>query len=256
VGALELPILEADEDVAVHEHEDTEAFELPELEADDVGEDEGAPIELPTFDDSAEDSAVELPTFDSEAAEPVEEPGPVALPALDDAEPVVMTGDDAAATLPELDADAAVDKAAPDVEFVVDEIELPLFEDTAAPVAAEEPDAAAPIVGPDEALAAAASHEDAPVAEPPAAEPELVAEPEPAADPEPAARPEPTVVTEPQDVAFHPPVLSTDGATTADAEPPAVEIDHSGEAIASVIAAARSALGRDDVAGAAGRLLS
>ena len=246
VGALELPTLEADEDVAAHEHEDTEAFELPELETDEAGEDQGAPIELPTFDDSAEDSAVVLPTFDdSEAAEPVEEPGPVTLPALDDAEPAVIAGDDAAATLPELDADAAADVEAPDVEFAVDEIELPLFEDTAAPVATEEPDAAAPIVESDEALAAAASHEDAPMAEP---EAELVAEPEPAA--------EPAVVTEPQDVAFHPPVLSTDGTTTSDAEPPTVEIDRSGEAIASVIAAARSALGRDDVAGAVGRLLS
>jgi len=251
VGALELPTLEADEDVAVHEHEDREAFELPELEADEAGEDHVAPIELPTFEESAEDSAVELPTLDdSEAAEPVEESGPVALPALDDAEQAVMAGDGSAATLPELDAEAAADVAASDVEFVVDEIELPLFEDTTvAPVAADEPDAA-PIVEPDEALAAAASHEDAAAAEPPAAEPEPVAEPES------AARPEQAAVTEPQDVAFHPPVLSTDGATTADAEPPAVEIDHSGEAIASVIAAARNALGRDDVAGAVGRLLS
>lgn len=264
----ELPGLEPTAlDGAQHDEHDT--LDAPDLtaDADDVDDADDAWVELPTLDgDDADDAWVELPTLDADDADDAS----VELPTLDD----VDDADDARVELPTLDgddADAAFevaddadgdqsgDRSGDDEDaafelpfFAVDEIELPTFDDTAAAVAGV-PDVAA--AGPAETGAA--------VTRPPATEPDEVIEPEsaavaepPATEPDVVIEPEPAVVAEPQRVAFHPPALSTDGVATADAEPPVIEVDRPDAALASVIAAARSAIGRDDVAGAVGRLLS
>ncbi|MHB1168117.1 MAG: tetratricopeptide repeat protein [Longimicrobiales bacterium] len=272
-AAFELPELEPTHIGEGTDEEDDVAFELPGLEPTSLDMDDsegfvGGMAELPMLDDEEDegdageeqDALAELPALDAEEAP---EPLPMLDAGTDDTADAVEESDLAGA-----DIDVDVSDAAPadtDVEYAVDEIELPTFDD-----AADTEDVEAEVPEPEAAELAVAEEPatDEPGADESAAGQHTAGEP---GREEFSATEEVDVIEveagddEPLDVeiaagdldtVFSQPLLSTDGEVKPDAEPPVVGVDHAQEAIDEVVIAARNALDRDDVAGAVGRLLS
>lgn len=243
--------------------DESDAFELPPLEttqATELGPDDVA-VALPGLEptalggDEEEEPVVELPVLDTDTDDDadVEDTDDVfiELPTLDESEEAVPEANDdrdeegASFDLPTLAADETTDEERAEREYVVDDIELPTF-DTTDPTTTTDADVAQATV---ESEFEVEADEDADVAA--GAEPDIDAQPDPHAEPDTEAE-----STE-AGVAFEQPLLTVDGRATVDtADPVGIRIDRSGEAIDRVITAARGALERGDVAGAAGRLLT
>ena len=254
-GMAELPMLGDEEDTPEADAQDEQDVfaELPSLDVEE------APEPLP--DDTEADDAVGAVDEADLAAADV---GSDAAPADVDVEEVAaVTEDDEAdvatsdATSPHADLEETADEesADPDVEYALDEIELPTFEDVAGTedVAAEAPAPEPAELAADEEPVAEAPEQLAAADEGDDVENEADVVEIDAGDEEPV---DVEIAAEDLDTVFSQPLLSTDGEVTPDAEPPVVGVDHAQEAIDEVVIAARHALDRDDVAGAVGRLLS